>query len=53
MFFVFLLPLPPLGATWVEAAEGETVPTMVVVRRVDVRRIEVQVVGVGRRTGRT
>ena len=47
------LSFPSLGIAWVEAAEGETVPTMVVVGRGDVRRIEVQVVGVGRRASRT
>ncbi len=39
---------PPLGTTWVEAAEGETVVTIATVRRIDIYRIHVQVVGVGR-----
>ena len=32
---------------WRQPAEGETEPTVVAVRRVDVSRIEVQVVGIG------
>ena len=36
-----------------EAAEGETVVTVCVVWRIDIRRIHVQVVCVGRRVGRT
>lgn len=40
---------PPLGTTWVEAAEGETKVTSVVVRRIGTGSIEVEAVGVVRR----
>jgi hypothetical protein len=46
-------PLPPLGITRVEAAEGATEVTIVGVRRADVRRVEVEEVGGGRRVGST
>ena len=42
-------PLPPLGITRVEAAEGETDVTTVVIGRIDIRSIEVQDAGGGRR----
>ena len=45
----FILPFPPLGTTWVEAAEGETKVTSVVVRRIGTGSIEVEAVGVVRR----
>ena len=31
------------AGTKIQAAEGETVPTMIAVRRVDIRRVEVEV----------
>ncbi len=43
----------PNGGKGSTAAEGETAPTRVAVRRGDVRRIEAQVVGAGRRASRT
>ncbi len=46
-------PLPPLGITRVEAAEGETDVTTVVIGRIDVSSGEVQVAGAGRRDRRT
>ena len=30
-FVLFYLPFPPLGTTWVEAAEGATIVTITVV----------------------
>ena len=37
---------PPLGTTWVEAAEGETMDAAVVTGRIDASRIQIQVVGI-------
>lgn len=46
---MFYSSFPPLGTTWVEAAEGETKVTSVVVRRIGTGSIEVEAVGVVRR----
>ena len=47
------LPFPPLGTTWVEAAEGETKPIITTARRVDSCSIEIQVVGINKGYGYT
>ena len=47
-FVVFYYSFPPLGTTWVEAAEGESAVTRPAIRWINASTVKVQVVCVGR-----